>query len=81
VGKQLGAVYELRYQLEPSSVPLDSSKMRCVDVPSLAISISEQRYEPLRVGLVRFQANSFTAEIQFDEAGLVIRHPGIATRP
>jgi hypothetical protein len=65
--------------LEPG--PPRDYVMRWVDVPSLEISISEQRYEPLGVGLVRFQANTFTAEIQFDEAGLVVRYPGIATRP
>ena len=123
VGTQLGAVYELHYQLEPNTLflelvgerslevelgdadffdlgwsPLFNSLpvirdgllelgpphdyvMRWVDVPSLEISASEQRYEPLGDGLVRFQANTFTAEIQFDEAGLVVRYPGIATRP
>ena len=53
--------------------------VRWVDVPSLEIRISEQRYRPLGVGLVRFQANTFTAEIQFDETGLVVCSPGIAT--
>lgn len=123
VGTQLGAVYELRYHLEPSALSLElvgerslklelgdadffdlgwsplfnslpvirdgllepgpprDNVMRWMDVPSLAISISEQRYEPLGIGLVRFQANTFTAEIQFDEAGLAVRYPGIATRP
>jgi hypothetical protein len=54
--------------------------MRWVDVPSLEVSRSEQRYEPLGDGLVRFSAGSFTADIQFDEAGFVTRYPGIATR-
>jgi hypothetical protein len=55
--------------------------MRWVDVPSLEITTSEQRYEPLGQGLVRFQAGTFTADIQFDETGLVLRYPGIASRP
>jgi uncharacterized protein len=55
--------------------------MRWVDVPSLEITPSEQRYEPLGRGLVRFQADTFTAHIQFDEAGLVLDYPGIASRP
>lgn len=54
--------------------------MRWVDVPSLEITTSEQRYEPLGNGLIRFQAGTFTADIQFDEAGFVVDYPGIATR-
>jgi hypothetical protein len=54
--------------------------MRWVDVPSLEIQVSEQRYEPLGEGLVRFRAGTFTADIRFDEAGLVVEYPGIATR-
>ena len=51
-----------------------------VDVPSLQVSRSEQRYEPLGNGRVRFTAGDFTAEIRFDEAGFVLDYPGIATR-
>jgi hypothetical protein len=51
-----------------------------VDVPSLDVSRSEQRYEPLGYGLVRFTAGDFTAEIQFDDDGIVLDYPGIATR-
>jgi hypothetical protein len=54
--------------------------MRWVDVPSLEIQVSEQGYEPLGEGLVRFRAGTFTADIRFDEAGLVVEYPGIATR-
>jgi hypothetical protein len=54
--------------------------MRWVDVPSLAVSMSEQRYEPVGDGLVRFSAGEFTADIRFDEAGFVLEYPGIATR-
>lgn len=54
--------------------------MRLVDVPSLGVSRSEQRYEPLGNGLVRFTTGDFTAEIRFDEAGFVLEYPGIATR-
>jgi len=54
--------------------------MRWVDVPSLEVTESEQRYEPLGNGRVRFTAGEFTADIQFDEAGFVIDYPGIATR-
>ncbi len=55
-------------------------EMRWVDVPSLAVSTSAQRYEPLGNGLVRFSAADFTADIQFDEAGFVLEYPGIAMR-
>lgn len=54
--------------------------MRWVDVPSLEVSVSEQRYEPLGQGRVRFSAGSFTADIEFDEYGYVIAYPGIAVR-
>ena len=122
VGTQLGAVYELRYRLEPHllrldlvghrslEVPLDDADffdlgwsplfnslpvirhrllesggardyvMRWVDVPSLEVATSEQRYEPLGNGMVRFCAGSFTAEIQFDEQEFVVDYPGIARR-
>ena len=55
-------------------------KMRWVDVPSLAVSQSEQRYEPLGSGQVRFSAGDFTADIRFDEEGFVLEYPGIAMR-
>ena len=54
--------------------------MRWVDVPSLEVSRSEQRYAALGGGKVRFTAGEFTADIQFDDAGFVLRYPGIATR-
>jgi hypothetical protein len=122
VGTQLGAVYELRYRLEPgrlrlelvghrslevrlddadffdlgwsplfNSLPvirdrlLESGRardyvMRWVDVPSLKVSKSEQRYEPLGSGLIRFRSGSFTADIQFDRNEFVLDYPGIARR-
>jgi hypothetical protein len=122
VGTQLGAVYELRYRLEPdvlrldlvgqrslevplsnadffdlgwsplfNSLPvmrdrlLESSSareyvMRWVDVPSLAVTTSEQRYEPRGSGLVRFCSGDFTADIRFDTDEFVVDYPGIARR-
>jgi hypothetical protein len=122
VGTQLGAVYELRYWLEPDllrlelvgqrsvEVPLDGADffdlgwsplfnsspviwdrllesgrtreyvMRWVDVPSLEVTTSEQRYEPLGNRLVRFSSGEFSADIQFDEQGFVVDYPGIARR-
>jgi hypothetical protein len=54
--------------------------MRWVDVPSLEISQSAQRYEPLGNGLIRFRAGDFAAHIRFDEAGFVVDYPGVAKR-
>jgi uncharacterized protein len=64
--------------LEPG--PAHDYLMRWVDVPSLEVTTSEQRYKPLGRGLVRFSSGSFTAEIQFDEHGFVLEYPGIARR-
>jgi hypothetical protein len=122
VGTQLGAVYELRYRLEPDllrlelaghrslEVPLDGADffdlgwsplfnslpviqdrllelgparayvMRWIDVPSLEVTTSEQRYEPLGNGVVRFRSGNFLADIRFDEQEFVVDYPGIARR-
>ena len=121
-GTQLGAVYELRYRLEPKTLWLDlvgersaeialgdadffdlgwsplfnslpvirdgllhsetprDYLMRWVDVPSLELSESRQRYEPLGDARVRFRSGSFEAEITFDSDGFVMSYPGIASR-
>jgi hypothetical protein len=121
-GTQVGAVYELRYRLEPQTLSLDlvgerSAEialgdadffdlgwsplfnslpvirdgllrsetprdyiMRWVDVPSLEVSESRQRYEPLGNARVRFRSGSFSADIQFDGHGFVMSYPGIARR-
>jgi Putative glycolipid-binding len=55
-------------------------KMRWVDVPSLEPSLSDQEYEGLGEGLVRFAAGDFKSEITFDEAGFVLDYPGIGRR-
>ena len=47
--------------LEPG--PARDYVMRWVDVPSLEVTTSKQRYEPLANGVVGFRAGSFTAEI------------------
>jgi uncharacterized protein len=54
--------------------------MRWVEVPSLELRRSEQRYEPLGNAVVRFQTEGFTADIQFDAAGFVLDYPGLAHR-
>ena len=50
--------------------------MRWVDVPSLVVTPSEQRYEPLGNDVIRFRAADFTADIRFDEDGFVVDYPG-----
>ena len=54
--------------------------MSFVDVPSLEISRSEQRYEPLGGGVVRFRSDSFVADLDFDSEGFVVRYEGLAER-
>jgi hypothetical protein len=55
--------------------------MRWIDVPSLEVSISEQRYEPLGDCVVRFRAGDFVSDITFDAQGFVVNYPGIGSRP
>jgi hypothetical protein len=64
--------------LEPG--PPRDYLMRWVDVPSLEVSVSEQRYEPLGNGLIRFSAGDFLSDITFDADGFVVNYPGIAAR-
>ncbi len=54
--------------------------MTFVDVPSLEVSRSEQRYEPLRDGVIRYSSGDFVAEIEFDDDGFVTRYEGLAER-
>jgi len=121
-GTQLGAVYELRYELVgdvlrasvvdgPSlelelgdhdffdlgysplfnSLPIRRDDlhlggdprdyvMAWVEVPSLEVRRSEQRYEPLEPGRVRFRDGSFTAVLEVDDDGLVVRYSDLAER-
>jgi Putative glycolipid-binding len=55
--------------------------MRWVEVPSLQVTMSEQRYAPLGDGVVRFQAGDFVSDIEFDAEGFVVTYPGIGARP
>jgi len=64
--------------LEPG--PPRDYLMRWVDVPSLEVSMSEQRYEPLGDGVVRFRADDFVRDISFDTQGFVVNYPGIGAR-
>ena len=55
--------------------------MRWIDVPSLEVSVSEQRYEPLGDGVIRFSSGEFVRDIAFDANGFVVSYPGIGVRP
>jgi hypothetical protein len=65
--------------LEPG--PPRDYRMRWVEVPTLRVSLSEQRYEPLGNGVVRFRAGDFVSDITFDPEGFVVSYPGIGARP
>jgi uncharacterized protein len=56
--------------------------MAWVDVPSLEVLRSAQRYEPVGDGLVRYVGldDGFTADLELDRDGLVVRYPGLAER-
>jgi hypothetical protein len=54
--------------------------MTLVDVPSLEVVRSEQRYEPFAPGLVRFRSGDFAAMLELDDDGFVVRYPGLAAR-
>ncbi len=60
--------------------PAQEYVMRFVSVPDLAVAKSEQSYEPLGEGRVRFRSGDFTADLTFDDAGLVVRYEGLAER-
>jgi hypothetical protein len=56
--------------------------MAWIDVPSLAVSRSAQRYEPIEPGRVRYVGldDGFTAELDLDADGFVTYYPGLAAR-
>jgi uncharacterized protein len=56
--------------------------MAWVDVPSLDVVRSGQRYEPLGPRRVRYVSldSDFTAELELDEEGFVVDYPGLAER-
>jgi hypothetical protein len=54
--------------------------MALVEVPSLDVVRSEQRYEPFAPGLVRFRSGDFTAMLELDDDGFVVRYPALAVR-
>jgi hypothetical protein len=60
----------LRHRMEGGGDARDLS-MAFVTVPDLTVTRSEQRYTPLGDRRVNYASGDFTADIQFDEDGLV----------
>jgi uncharacterized protein len=56
--------------------------MAWVKVPDLSVHRSEQRYEPIDEHSVRYvgKTTSFTAELELDADGLVVRYPQLGER-
>jgi hypothetical protein len=56
--------------------------MAWVSVPDLAVVRSEQRYEPIDARTVRYVVldGDFTADLELDEDGFVMRYPRLAER-
>lgn len=73
----------LRYGLHRGGQPRDLL-MSWVTVPDLEVHPSEQRYEPIRPGLVRYRgshrAETSSFDLEFDEDGFVVLYPGLAER-
>ena len=53
-----------------------------VSVPDLGVRLSRQRYEPIDARRVRYIGldSDFTADLELDEDGLVVRYPRLAER-
>jgi hypothetical protein len=54
--------------------------MSFVQIPSLDVVRSEQRYEPRGGRVVRYSSGSFTADIEFDADGFVALYDGFLER-
>ncbi len=67
------------HELHHGGAPRDYV-MALVEVPSLEVVRSEQRYEPFAPGLVRFRSGDFAAMLELDGDGFVVRYPGLAAR-
>jgi hypothetical protein len=73
----------LRHRLHAEPGAVDFT-MAWIDVPSLEVTESAQRYEHMRRGLVRYvdrgRFEGFTAELEYDEDGLAVVYPDLAER-
>jgi hypothetical protein len=54
--------------------------MRFVEVPSLEVTRSEQRYEPRGNRVVGYSSGTFAADIEFDADGFVTSYDGFLER-
>ena len=54
--------------------------MALVSVPDLRFAPSEQRYEHVLSGVVRFFSGDFAADLVLDRDGLVVTYPDLAER-
>ena len=66
-----------RLHEEPGAVDFD---VAWVSLPDLNVHRSQQRYEHLEAGLVRFSSDGFVADLELDADGLVVTYPGLARR-
>ena len=66
-----------RLHEEPGAVDF---AMAWVSLPDLKVHRSQQRYEHLEPGRVRFSSGDFMADLDLDEDGLVVVYPGLARR-
>jgi hypothetical protein len=72
----------LRERLLEGGGPVDFV-MAWVALPALTVTRSDQRYEPIGPGRVRYvslDGDRFTAELELDDDGLVVAYPGLAER-
>jgi hypothetical protein len=69
----------LRHAMGTGGEPRDLV-MAFVTVPDLAVTRSEQRYTPLGDGRVNYASGDFSADIHFDEDGLVRLYEGYLER-
>jgi hypothetical protein len=67
----------LRDGLQGGGTPRDYV-MALVAVPSLDVTMSRQRYEPIGPDSVRFRSGEFEAVLQLDDDGFVLAYPGLA---
>jgi uncharacterized protein len=70
----------LRDDLLAPSAEAREYRMRFVVVPELEVVESQQRYEPLGEGRVRYRSGTFAAVLDFDDDGFVVRYEGLAER-
>jgi hypothetical protein len=68
-----------RHQLHQRAGTVDLV-MAWVSLPDLAVYRSEQRYEHLGPGRVRYSSGDFVADLEVDGDGLVVTYPQLARR-